>query len=884
MQRRHSSETLQERTSLDRTQSVHTQRTAGGLKVLCKHYPAAPVVTIWVWIGVGSVNEPAETAGISHVLEHMAFKGTRRRGPGEISREVESRGGVINAFTGYYATAFYVSLPREELSLGVDILADVLCNSVFDEVELRRELQVIREEIRLRDDRPASRLWELITGTVFRRHLLGRPIAGSHAGVDGLSRQQVFEHFQRYYTPANTRVAVVGDVDPAVAYRVVAEGFADYARQGRKPPRPPREPNQREFRLRVEEMPVARARLALAWPTVSQLHADAPALDILADILGNGRSSRLYSRLKERRGLVDDVQATSYTGDDAGLFVVEAELDPDGVDEVTALVNGEVELLRNLPVGPYELGRVRNAVELEYLENHETAEGQAQEICYYDQLGGWRLADAYLDNLYRVDAKRLREVAICYLSPSSLNAALLVPEGRGADFAGLTPAAARLKMPPRKRPLPEKPPQIVIPAKVAVEEVELDNGVRLIIRRNANIAQTSMLALVVGGFPEEEPAEYGITNLALDLALRGTRRRGAEAFHSQLEFYGTAIDDVLRRDCFGLRLDCASRHLEPCLELFGEALCRPAFPEARLENTRGDVLAEIATRPEEAVGYALGKANIALYGGRGYGHFLAGETDTVTALDRDRLEAWYRRRLSGKRLVFSIGGGLDGERTRRLVGGLLEELPAGSAPPPPPECRYQAVTLEERLPKQQTHIALAHPAPGLADEDRFAAAVLAQVLSGTGNRLFVRLRDELHLAYLVFFNYRPQRGGGAFFSYLGTQPGRGDEALAALEEELAAAAAAGLSVGEIEEAKTHLGGLYKLSRQRNAGVVATYGQAAACDRSPSEVDAFPERIRAVEAAAVNAVLRRYLAERRPSRFLLRGTLPERRVGEAEDLS
>jgi zinc protease len=868
-------ETLKERACLDRSQSVVTQRASKGVRLLVKRYPAAPVVTIWAWIGVGSVNELPEEAGLSHVLEHMAFKGTRRRGRGEISRFIEAHGGVINAFTGYYATAYYISLPREHLELGVDLLADVLCNSVFDPEELERELAVIGEEIRMRDDRPDSRIWELVTSSVFQKHLLGRPIAGYHQTVQAFTRAQVVNHYRRHYTPANTRLTVVGDVDPVEVAGLVDKHFAAYDRPDVVPRTSPPEPRQRGHRLKIEEMNLARARLALAWPTVAQLHSDAPALDVLANILGDGRSSRLYRRLKEELKLVDDIESISYTGNDVGLFVVEAELDAGNIPEVVAVINGEVELLRNHPVGPYEVGRVLNSVELEYLEAHETTEGQAQEICYYDQLGDWKLADSYLNNLYTVDATRLREVAICYLAADTLNVALITPPGQAEALADLEPGCTEGRPPSRRRPLPERPPQIVIPEPSAGEELELENGLRVVLYNNANVAQTALAALTRGGVYEEPEEARGITNLSLELLQHGTCRRAAEAFHSQLEFYGTGLDSFLRRDFYGLRLNCASRHLDPCLKLFCEALTEPAFPADHLPQVREDTLNRIASRSEDAVGYCLGRANIVLHGGRGYGRFLVGEAETVAGLERSSVAAWYRRRLCGRRQVVGVAGGFEREALLELLGDLTVDICSGDDPPPPPEPVYHAERFEESLPKQQTHIALAHPAPDQHSSSRFAAVVLAQALSGSGSRLFLNLRDVRHLAYLVFFSYSPLNAGGAFFSYLATSPGRGDEALEALREELTRAADGGISAAEVEDAKRHLVGLFKLGRQRNATVLAAYAEAAASGKSILDVEAFPERIAAVDADEVNALAADYLGRREPAVYLLRGTLPRR---------
>jgi zinc protease len=853
------------------------RETDSGLKVIVRRDPAVPVVTVWVWVGVGSVNEPDGTGGISHVIEHMAFKGTPTRGVGEISRAIESHGGLINAFTGYYATAYLVSLPREHAGLGVEVLADALSNPLFDPGELARELEVVREEIRMRDDQPRTRLWESAAGQVYTVHRMGRSVGGYLDVVGAFTRDQVLDHHHRHYTPRNSRVVVVGDVEPDRIFAEVERRFSAYDRPYREPDPTPPEPEQREPRVRIEEMPVNRAHLALAWPTPGQLHPDTPSLDILAGVAGEGLSSRLYRRVKDELNLVDDVSASLVTGDDVGILYVECELDPADVRRALSAVLGEAALLRERPAGPYELNRVRNAVELAYLRERETVEGQAHELAHYDHLGDWRRAEEYLRGLHAVSAESLLGAAGRYLAPEKLSAALVVPRGRAAELEDLELAADASPPPPVRRPLTEAPPRPVSPSPVSVEETTLENGVRLVLRRNTSRPLVSVTALIAGGLFEEPTELEGVTNFALEMALRGTREHDAGEFHARLEYYGAEMDTEVQRDFYGFKLDCAARHLDPCLELLAETLTRPAFPEVELEPKRGDILAEIATRSDDATGYTLGRANAALYAGRGYGRFLDGREETVRALDAAALAGWYGDRLRADRLVIGVSGAFEREPLVGRLEGLFGGLRRGDGAPDPPPLLYGTDPVEERLPKQQTHVALAFPAPALGDRRRYAAQVLAQGLSGAGRRLFVELRDRRHLAYVVFFLYRPLRGAGGFYGYIATQPGRGEEALDGLRGELERVAREGLDPAETAEAREHVLGLYQLGRQRNAASAAVYAGAVVQGLTARDVDLYPERIARVTPEEVNALAAEFLDPSRGVRCVVRGTLPDRKT-------
>ena len=848
-----------------------------GLTIILRRDPAVPVATVWAWVSVGSVNEPDEIGGISHVIEHMAFKGTPTRGVGEISRQIESHGGVINAFTGYYSTAYFISLPKNHIILGIEVLADALANPLFDESELSRELEVVREEIRMRDDQPETRLWELAAAQMFTTHRMGRSVGGYLDIVRGFTRGQVLDHYRRFYTPRNIRVVVVGDLEPERILPEVERHFSALDRPHYKPQPSPREPEQTASRLKIEQMPINRAHLAVAWPTPGQLHPHTPSLDILAGIAGDGLSSRLYRRVKDELDLVDDITATLVTGDDAGVYFIDCELDPDDVRRTIPAILGEITLLRKRPVGPYELSRVRNAVELSYLESRETVEGQAHELAHYDHLGDWRRADEYLRGLYAATPGSVMEAAGRYLSPEKLSVALIVPEGRAAELEGLELKADDSSPPPLRRPLAENPPHELLPSPVTVEELTLGNGVRLVLRRNPTRALTSVVALFSGGLFEEPKELEGITNFALEMALRGTETRNAEEFHAVLEYYGTLVDTTMQRDLYGFKLDCTARHLDHGLDHLAEAVTRPAFPEEELEPKRRDILAQISTRRDNATGYTLGLANIALFGSRGYGRFLDGRDEIVRGLEISRLSEWYSERLTAGRLVIGVSGAFERDPLLERLEKLFGDLPRGGEAPAPPRPLYRSDTVEEHLPKQQTHLALAFGAPGLGDEQRFAAQVLANGLNGAGKRLFIELRDRRHLAYVVFFLYRALRGAGSFFSYIATQPGRGDEALVALQEELGRVAREGLESEEVAEAKEHIIGLYQLGRQRNASAAASYASAVVMGLCAQDVDLYPERIASVTPEEVNALAAECLDPSRATRCILRGTQPDRKT-------
>jgi zinc protease len=341
--------------------SVERHRLQNGMTLICEEQHEAPVVALQAWVNAGSADESHELAGVAHVHEHMLFKGTARRGVGEIARTIEAAGGEINAWTSFDQTVYHIILSANEVGLGVDVLADALRNSSFDSGELGRELEVVVEEIRRAEDSPSRRISNALFALAYGQHPYGRPVLGTEASVRGLTRERVLGFYRRHYRPDAVTMVAVGDFRAAELVRTVEAAFADWRSEesaGAAPPRP-LEPPPREVRVRLLKEDVKESRVALAWPIPGLHHPDVVALDALAVILGHGESSRLFVELRRRRELVSDVYAFAYTPRDPGVLICGAGLRGTQVNDATRAILDEVYRLREQQVTGEELARAQ---------------------------------------------------------------------------------------------------------------------------------------------------------------------------------------------------------------------------------------------------------------------------------------------------------------------------------------------------------------------------------------------------------------------------------------------------------------------------------------------------------------------------------------------
>ena len=321
-----------------------------GLTVLVKETPGVKVATVQIWVKAGSIYDGPDEGGITHLIEHMIFKGTETRGAGEVAAAIEENGGQINAYTSFEYTVYHATLSSRYWETAMEVLGDAVLHSVFDGDELEREKKVVLEEVRMRNDRPALKVYQALMGRAYSTHPYRLPVIGTFESVSSFTREDIISYMDKHYHPDNFTVVVVGDVraDPVISK--VRELFGSLpARQGVEP-RLPEEPPQREPRLFTVTAEINQPQMAIAFPSTSFNDPDTPVIDVIAAILGSGETSRLYNRLRNEMGLVYHINASSFTPRDKGLFEIMAVLDGERISDAVQAALGEVFKLKYLPV------------------------------------------------------------------------------------------------------------------------------------------------------------------------------------------------------------------------------------------------------------------------------------------------------------------------------------------------------------------------------------------------------------------------------------------------------------------------------------------------------------------------------------------------------
>ena len=302
---------------------------ANGLTLLVQRDTSAPVASVQVWVKTGSIHEGSLLgAGLSHYLEHLLFKGTERRAGREIAVTVQEHGGNINAYTTFDRTVYYIDLPANHVGVALDVLADAVLHSTLPADEVTREKDVILREIAMGNDDPDHRLGEALFDTAFRQHPYRYPVIGYRDVFTAVTREDLLAYYHARYVPNNLVVVVAGDVDPVEVRALVETHFGSAPRAKLAPVLVLPEPAQLSSRALHRQEDVELTRAGLSWQIPGLTHADAPVLDLLGVLLGQGDSSVLWQAVREKARLVHAIDATSWNPGETGLFYISFVCEP----------------------------------------------------------------------------------------------------------------------------------------------------------------------------------------------------------------------------------------------------------------------------------------------------------------------------------------------------------------------------------------------------------------------------------------------------------------------------------------------------------------------------------------------------------------------------
>ena len=387
--------------------SVQVTELKNGLKVASDVMPGVETVSLGVWVNVGTRDEQAEVNGIAHLLEHMAFKGTKRRTARQIAETIEDVGGHLNAYTTREQTAYYAKVLAEDAPLAVDIVTDILQNATFEEEELKRERAVVLQEIGQAIDTPDDIIFDHFQATAYPDQPLGRPVLGRADIVEQLTRNDLLAYSSNHYGSRNMVAVAAGRIDHERFVRDVEAAFATLGPTGRSTDGPSRYRGG-DF---VEARDLEQVHVVLGFPSVDQRHPAYYAHSVYATLLGGGMSSRLFQEVREKRGLVYSIYSYASPYRDGGLFSIYAGTGTDELDELLPVVAAELKAAAD-KIGEDELLRAKAQMRAGTLMARESSASRAESLAQQLLVYGRPLpVPEILEKLEAVTVEDVRAVA-----------------------------------------------------------------------------------------------------------------------------------------------------------------------------------------------------------------------------------------------------------------------------------------------------------------------------------------------------------------------------------------------------------------------------------------------------------------------------------------
>ncbi|MEF2146307.1 MAG: pitrilysin family protein [Desulfovibrionaceae bacterium] len=814
--------------ALSQAEAPLVTRLENGLTVLIKEDDRFPLVNVRLYVHAGSAYEDPAQAGISHLLEHMVFKGSAGRAPGETARVIESVGGSLNAGTSWDYTVYYVEVPDEEWKLGLETVRDMSFHANIDPAELAPEKEVVLSELERGEDTPGSKLFKTLQSMVWTGTSYQWPIIGYRETVSGLQARDIKDYIARLYQPQSMLLVVTGKIDAANVLKEIRATYGGYANtRGVEPTNPITLPVQTEPQLTVIPGKWNKVYLGLAFPIPDLGSAKATGLEVLGQLLGGDDTSLLYRKFKYDKRLVDDISTYALTLDRVGMFYVSATLDQANLDAFWAELLQTLDGLSATDFGDQELERAKlNLADSLFLAK-ETLSGLASKLGSFQFFYGGQNAEAnYLYELSRVDRSELTALMREYLRPDRLSGVLLVPEDATADASALKQSVEQHWKTPT-----DKSETKTTAKEGNVTEVSLPGGSTLVLLPDHTLPYTALSIYWPGGDGELTREQQGLAVLSANALTRGTASMTATQIEDFLSDRAASASAMAGRDTFAFNAKYPAWFADDVLPLFEDMLTGPTWPVKEIDRAKQDQVASIKLREDKPLGLAFRRIFPFLFQSGPYSYFHAGRTAEVASFSPDAVKEFWQRQ-SERPFVLAVCGTFDPEQIQGFAARLATELTK-----PGDDYAYVAPqwstdkTLDLQLPdRNQAHLLTVFPVPGTEDLEASAGLTLLRAaLSGQSGLLFRDLRDKQGLGYTVtsLLWQAPKAGFMAF--YIGTDPDKVEQAEAGFEKTVAMLREAPLPGMELERAWNVINGEYYqdhqtlLSRSRQAANLLVQG-------------------------------------------------------------
>ncbi len=787
-------------------------RLQNGLTVLVLEDSRFPLVSTRLYVHAGSSYEKPDEAGISHVLEHMVFKGTEKRPKGAVAREVEAAGGYLNAATSFDYTVYLTDMPARHWKLGMDVVRDMAFHPTLDPAELESEKEVVVAELKRGKDNPQSLIFEELLRQSFAGTPYGHPIIGFEKTIRGLTVEMIRKYIDTFYQPQSMLLVVVGDVKAAEVVAEAEAQFGAYPNRGEVVEQPlidVESLRHADKTVQVERGQWNKVYLSLALPVPGTNDVRAAKLDMLAHLMGGDQTSLFWRRYKYDLRLVDSIQVSNLSLERVGLFYITAEMDAANVEPFWKALTADLAKLSAESFTVADLDRAKLNLEDDLFRAKETLSGLASKLGFYQFFtGNGVMGEQNALNLLRaMDRLQLQQAIDTWLKPGRLSALVLAPEK-----AELPDAESLASMLRANWPAPaEKAEKAALAESGKTETVDLGQGRTLVLIPDRTLPYVSADLAFHGGNSLIKPDQQGLAALAARVLTKGTAKRGATAMQDWLADRASGLAASAGSLSFTVSLSSPSRYSADLFTMLNEVLREPAFSPEEVEREKQSQAAAIRSRDDQPLGLMFRRLPTFLFPGSIFGYYQLGLDKDVLAYTPEDVRTFWNSQ-KAQPWVLSVAGEFD----REAVIAAAKALPAPSAKATDVAAPHWTTdkSLALTLPgRNQAHYLLLFKTVPMDHPDAPALDLLQNILAGQSGLLFRDLRDDKGLGYTVTaMNSNGSKFGYLAF-YIGTEPDKLKDSEAGFARVLDSLHKDLLPEAEIQRGKSQMEGDYYRERQ-----------------------------------------------------------------------
>ncbi len=824
-----------------------------GQTVVVQEVKNNPIVTIDTWIKTGSIDEEDSNNGVAHFLEHLFFKGTKTHEPGEFDKILETKGAITNAATSKDFTHYYITIPSKDFDLAMNLHGDMILHPLIPRKEMEKERKVVLEEISKDLNSPTKIMQDNLNSMLYTTHPYKRKVIGRSDVIETITRDQVLSFYNKNYSPSNMVTVIIGDVDANHAIEKTKEAFnAEYKKQTKTIYT--KEAPLTKQQKKVEYLDTESGYMVIGFRGTPIDDKDSYALDVLATILGDGRSSVLNQVLKEKKRIAFSVDAGNSTFRDDGIFYISANYEPTKCKIVQDTIFNEIEKIQKNGVTDDQLKLAKNIIERSTYYSRESITNIATEIGYTMALtNDIKFYDTYLDNIKNVSKEDVKKVAEKYLGINRSAVSIVFPKSaKEVPVASLTqqaPATAEL-----------------VSENAQTQKYKLSDGATMLYTPN-NVNDIIAISIYAkGGQLAEQKA--GTANLTATAMMRGTKNYTSLELSQVLEDNGIKIQPSASADAFAINVLTTKDEYDKTLELLNEVVNNATFEDYEIDKVKTEKLNTIKRNKDVPLQRAIEEYRDLIYQNSPYSISSKILEKNIPNITKEDIINYYNSIFAPKNLVISINGNIDKDKTIQDLNNIFKpkentknfDFAQYNSKIPTVTTPRQTI---QKVPTTETAwILLGWQTNGVLNEKDYATLQVIDSLLGSGmsSRLFKDLREQEGLAYQLGSGYSPNVLRGSFLLYIGTNPQTLDKAKSGLFAEITRLKTEYVGDKELQDAKEKLLGNYVIGLETNLDKASNIGWYEASTRGYEFKDKYEKLINSVTDSDIIEIANKYFTD------------------------